>query len=464
MRKYYILIGLFILAIILLLIPHLSEEEVEPRDAFFNTVQEAYIYGYPLVLMDVTLKVTTNVAEPGYIGRAPINQFSHVKTFPIPRIKDIVSPNLDTLYSIAWLDLKSEPMILELPDMNDRYYLMPILDAWTNVIESPGKRTTGTKAENFAIVGPDWNGTLPKDVHEIKSPTNKAWIIGRIQTLWRNPEDMREVSDLQKHIKLIPLSMWGQEYIPPVMPTNPEQNMNPPPEQVAAMDEETFFNQLAMLMVDNPPTPEDQAIIDKMEKVGIVAGKPFSLEEYGLVYSQVMKNAVASAKELIENHDQESWQWKNNWLLPPLLGRYDAHYLDRATVAMKGLGANLPEDSIYTSTYNDASGETLNGSKKYIIRISKDAIPPVKAFWSLTLYDNNQNLVKNELYRYALQNEQLHFNEDGSVDIYIQHDSPGKDKEENWLPAPNEDFNLILRLYWPEDNVLDWNPPLIQPY
>ncbi len=440
-----------------------SSQAEQKEDIFFDTVVEAYTYGYPLVLMDATKKVVTNVPVPDPKARAPINQFSHTESFPSPDDKDVVSPNADTLYSSAWLDLSEEPIVLQLPDTYGRYYLMPILDAWSNVIASPGKRTTGTQAGNYAIVGPNWQGELPEGVVEIKSPTEIAWIIGRTQT--NGEEDYEIVHRLQAHYKLIPLSSWGTEYIPPnPVPVDPDQDMETPPMvQVDQMDAEIFFNTLAQLMVDNPPAEADSPIIKKMESIGIVAGQPFMLDDFSEIYEVKMKEAVFHAKQNIEA-GIEGWNWENHWQLSPVLGDYGTDYINRATVAMYGLGANLKNDAIYPMVFKDANGEALTGRKNYVVHFSKESIPPVNAFWSLSLYDDEHSFVANELNRYALgDRDPLKYNEDGSLDIYIQHDSPGEDKESNWLPAAREHFNLIMRLYWPKNEVIDdeWNPPAL---
>ena len=213
---------------------------------------EAVVYGLPLLIGDVTKRVTTNVAEPQPDGHAPVNQFGNMYKYPTAADKDVVRLNVDTLYSFGWLDLSKEPIVLSVPDTKGRYYLMPVIDAWTNVFASPGKRTTGTKAGNFAIVGPNWKGTLPKGVKELKSPTNTALIAGRTQA--NGPADYKVVNALQKQYKLTPLSAFGKPYTPPKGVVDPNIDMKTPPvDQVSRMSAATFFQNLATLLKATPP-------------------------------------------------------------------------------------------------------------------------------------------------------------------------------------------------------------------
>ena len=217
---------------------------------------EAVVYGFPLVIVDVTKRVQTNVAEPQPNGHAPVNQFGNMYKYPTAANKDIVRLNVDTLYSFGWLDLSKEPIVLSVPDTKGRYYLMPVIDAWTNVFASPGKRTTGTKAGNFAIVGPNWKGTLPQGVKELISPTNTVVIGGRTQA--NGPADYKAVNAIQKQYKLTPLSAFGKPYTPPKGVVDPNIDMKTPPlEQVSRMSAATFFQALAMLLKSNPPPAAD---------------------------------------------------------------------------------------------------------------------------------------------------------------------------------------------------------------
>jgi len=432
------------------------------------TAAEAYIYGYPLVLMDVSRTKLTNVSHPNGKGQAPINQFGNVRTFPDATFTDVVSPNADTLYSSAWLDLEKEPIILSVPDTHGRYYLMPLLDAWTNVFASPGKRTTGTGKGDFAITGPGWTGVLPAGVKEIKAPTAMVWILGRTQT--NGKADFAAVNAIQNQYKLTPLSEWGTHWTPPgEMPVGPKPRMERPPvDQVAAMDARSFFSRLAALMKNNPPAPADAAMLAKLATIGVIPGQRFDIDSKGVDAGKAIDDGVEDGKKKVVElgHKPGNAKIVNGWMIfVHDIGTYGTNYNARAGVAWVGFGANLSEDAVYPVDRADADGNPLNGVNKYVIHFDKDQTPPVNAFWSLTMYNDRQFFVANPINRYAIgDRDKLKFNPDGSLDIYIQHDAPGKEKESNWLPADAGSFNVMMRMYWPKETVINgaWAPPPIK--
>ncbi len=428
---------------------------------------EAVVYGLPQILFDLTKDKTTNVVKPEGFA-APINQFVHVRAFPDASFKDVVRANVDTLYSSAFLDLTAEPIVLSAPDTHGRYYLLPILDAWTNVIASPGKRTTGTKPGNFAITGPGWRGTLPKGVTEIKSSTNSVWIIGRTQT--NGPKDYPAVHKIQDGYKLAPLSAYGKPYTPPLGKIDPLVDMTTAPvEQLQKLSAEAFFNKLAALLKSNPPPASDAPILEKLKAIGVVPGEKFELSKLDPATAKGLDQSVKAALEKLLAASKEAGDPVNGWRVPPLiLGNFGDNYAVRAVIALVGLGANLPQDAVYPSAFVDGEGKALDGANKYVIHFDKGALPPVKAFWSITSYDASSFFVANPINRYAISSWMpLRKNADGSIDLYVQHDSPGKEKELNWLPASDKAFNLTLRLYWPEEkppSILDgsWKPPALK--
>ncbi len=462
---------------------------VKEAEALKNGV-EGYLYGYPLVLMDVTKQMGTQPHAPGPHG--VINQFANIWTFPDPSFNIIVSPNADTLYSTAFLDLAKEPMVLHVPDTQGRFYLMQIMDAWTNVFASPGKRTTGTNAGDFAIVGPGWKGALPPGVKKIQASTNLVWIIGRTQC--NGKDDYAAVNAIQRQYTLTPLSAYGKPYTPPGFgPADPAVDVKTAPvTQVAKMDAGTFFGRLAMLMKDNPPAPAGAPMVKKLAGLGIVPGKSFDPAVVDPAVMQGLEKAVWTVKAFFDAaakgtqgaieesaFDREAFKLlnstiqrvlttiENGWMIPPMqLGRYGTNYALRAYVGLIGFGANLPEDAIYPNARVDGHGKPLNGARRYVLHFAKGRTPPVNAFWSVTMYNSKQAFVPNPIERYAIgDRDKLKFNPDGSLDLYIQNQSPGKDKESNWLPAPQDDFNLVLRMYWPKEAVLKgaWKPPGVQP-
>jgi len=427
---------------------------------------EAVAYGFPLVIMDATRKKMTNVASIE-ATMAPVNQLANMPAFPDASFKDVVRANVDTLYSVAWLDLTAEPIVLSVPETDGRYYLMPMLDAWTNIFASPGKRTTGTGAGQFAITGPGWSGALPEGVQELKSPTRMVWILGRTQT--DGPSDYEAVHAIQKQYALTPLSSFGKPYTPPPGTPDPSVDMKAAPiDVVAGMTSAAYFDRLARLMAENPPPADDAPVLEKLARIGIVPGEKFDPSRLDPAVAKGLEQALPAALEKLKAASQQVGAPVHGWRVPAMtLGRFGTDYGTRAVVALIGLGANLPADAVYPSAFVDGDGQPLDGANRYVIHFDAGQEPPVHAFWSVTLYDSNSFFVDNPLDRYALSSWMpFARNPDGSLDLYIQQDSPGKDKEANWLPAPAGAFNLTLRMYWPKDqppSILDgsWSPPAV---
>lgn len=430
---------------------------------------DAYIYGYPLVTMEMTRRVLTNVEKPD-AKAAPMGQFLRLREYPTPDDKQVTAPNADTLYTTAWIDVGQEPWVLSLPDAHDRYYLFPMLDGWTDVFQVPGKRTTGTGAQKYAITGPGWKGELPLDVKEYKSPTAMVWLLGRIYCTG-TPEDYAAVHKLQDDISLVPLSAYGKPYTPPAGKVDPSIDMKTAVrDQVNALSADEYFNLLAQLMKDNPPAAADAPIVKKMAKLGIVPGQPFDSSKLGPVAKEAfhMVPEIANKKIMLwlkEGILAGDSKLENGWLFTTKTGLYGVNYIQRALITAIGLGANRPQDAIYPTSEGPNAIEHYHGSKKYVVHFPKGELPPAQGFWSITMYDANYFFVPNVLNRYSISARQdLKPNADGSVDLYIQNESPGADKESNWLPAPKDKFILMMRLYWPKEtppSILDgtWKIP-----
>jgi hypothetical protein len=444
--------------------PARSADRITEQDAYAIGV-EAYTYLYPLVLMDTTRRQAINV-EPGkVIGRGPMNVFTHVPIFPPADFRDVVRPNFDTLYSIAWLDLTKEPMVVAAADTQGRYYLLPMLDMWTDVFASPGKRTTGTGADQFAVVPPGWHGKLPEGVQRIDAPTSYVWIIGRTQT--DGPKDYEAVHKVQDGYTITPLSQWGKKPEPLKAVIDPAVDMKTAPMlQVSAMAAGMYFAYAAELLKINPPHITDQPIIARMRRIGIEPGKSFDLGKADPAVIRALERAAPDALKAMQAKIPTLARVVNGWSMnTDTMGVYGNYYLKRAAVALFGLGANVPEDAVYPINLGDADGKPLIGANKYVLAFAKNEIPPVGAFWSITLYDKDGFPTANALNRNAIgDRDELKFNADGSVDLYFQNESPGKDKETNWLPTPTGDFNLTMRLYAPKLEVLDgqWAPPAVK--
>jgi hypothetical protein len=446
--------------------PARAADEKSRTENVYKVALETYIFAYPLILMDLSRQRSTNVATAmDYV--APMNQFAHMKSFPKPDDQLTVHGNVDTLYSLAFLDLSNEPIVLHVPDTAGRYYMMPMLDAWTNVFVSLGKRTTGTKAGDFAIVGPHWQGEVPRGVKSVKAPTNNVLIAGRTQV--NNKADMPAVHAIQKQYTLTPLSAFGSPYTPPAkVPTDPDLDMTAPvAKQIDNMDAATYFQTFANLMISNPPAAADEKIVKSFAILGIVPGKPLDVSTWDAATKSVVERAVkAAVKKRRTQPEDPSKQFENFWLIKRSgVGTYGTDYHLRAYTGMIALGAGLPQDAIYPMTQMDSKGRLLSGENHYVIHFDKGQTPPVHGFWSLSMYDQDRLFVSNPISRFAIGDRQnLKFNEDGSLDIYLQHDSPGRDKAANWLPAPKRKFNLIMRIYWPKKSLLDgtWKMPPIE--
>jgi uncharacterized protein (TIGR03000 family) len=444
-----------------------GKEKLSEKEAL-QLGTEAYIYGYPLVTMEMTRRVMTNVAEPSK-GHAPMGQFAHMKTYPDASFKEVTAPNADTLYSSAWLDLGKEPYILSLPDEGDRYFLMPMLSGWTDVFAVPGTRTTGTKAQKYALTGPGWKGALPEGVKQLASPTNMVWIIGPTYCSG-TPEDYKAVHALQAKYQLVPLSASGKDYTPPKGKVDPDIDMKTPVrDQVNKLDAGAYFKLLAALLKDNPPAKEDAPMVAKLARLGIVPGQDFDLAKQGPAVAKGLAAAPKAGRGKILAGFQTAGRLVNGWMVLTKTGNYGTNYGDRALITLIGLGANRPQDAVYPTSDADADGKEYSGTHRYVMHFaSKKELPPVKAFWSLTMYNPEYFFVDNPLNRYTLSSrDALTENKDGSIDLYIEHESPGKKKESNWLPAPKGPFVLMLRLYWPREtdpSILDgtWQPPAVR--
>jgi hypothetical protein len=441
--------------------PKLSEKQAA------DIATEAYIYGYPLVTMEMTRRLTTNTVSP--VGlRAPMGQFAHARKYPPITFRDIPGANADTLYSSAWLDLTREPYILNIPDAEGRYYMMPMLDGWTDVFEAPGTRTTGTKAQTYAITGPNWKGELPKGVTQFKSATNMVWIIGRTYSSGTE-QDYAKVHSFQDKLSLVPLSAYGKDYTPPNGKVDPDIDMKTSTKnQVIKMDAAAYFKLLATLMKENPPTSADAPMVAKMVKIGLVPGSDWNISTLDTTIAEGLAEAPKAALAKMLAHAPHAGKIVNGWSITTPAGVYGTDYLQRALLNWQGPGWNRAEDAVYPNTKVDSEGKALSGANNWVIHFAKGELPPVKGFWSLTLYDNEGFFVANPLDRVNLsQRSNFNFNEDGSLDLYIRTDSPGKNKEPNWLPSPKGGFTLFMRLYWPSEkapSILDgsWMPPPVR--
>jgi hypothetical protein len=437
--------------------------------ASYETAKDAYIYAYPLITMEMTRRVSTNVVAPAETF-APMGQFAKLHQYPDASFNAVTAPNADTLYTVAWLDVSREPWVVSIPDLKGRYALFPMLDGWTEVFQVPGKRTTGTGAQKYAITGPGWTGTLPSGVTEYKSPTSMVWLLGRIYCTG-TPADYQAVHVLQDQMSAVPLSSYGKPYTAAPGTVDPSiDGKTAVREQVNAMDGASYFKLFANLLKTNPPTADDAPMVAKLATLGIVPGQDFDASKLPPRVADGIAKAPKPAQDKIAAWMKESLvagdaKLENGWTFTTKTGLYGTNYLQRALITWFGLGANRPQDAVYPTSEGPELVEKYNGAHKYVMHFDKGQLPPVDGFWSLTMYNAQYFFVANPINRYSISaRNSLKTNADGSTDLYIQADSPGKDKESNWLPSPKDDFILMTRMYWPKErdpSILDgsWKIP-----
>ena len=429
----------------------------------FRIASEAYVYGYPLVTMEMTRRVITNVRQVEGT-RGPMGQIIKLRAYPDASYRDITAPNADTLYTTAFFDVGDEPWVLSAPDMKGRYFLLPFLDGWTDVFAVPGSRTTGTGAQTFVITGPGWSGDVPANMSQLKSPTAMVWLLGRIYCTG-TPEDYTAVHALQDAFKLQPLSAWGKDTTPPAGKVDPAIDMKTAVrDQVNRLSTIEYFTLLADLMKRNPPAAADAPALKPFKAIGLVPGQSFDSKALDSRWDTRLPQLSFDRIKL----QLTSLKRDNGWLFTTKTGLYGTDYIQRAFITAIGLGANRPEDAVYPMSRRASLLEAYEGARDYTLRFGKGELPPVKGFWSLTMYDEQMFFVANPINRYSMSmRTNPKFEPDGSLLIYIQNESPGADRQANWLPAPKGKFHLMLRLYWPDANepsILDgsWVIPAVK--
>lgn len=512
--KKTIIVSIAVVGAILTAILMVARTPFLHQEDAVRTAVDAYIYGYPLVTFDMARRQQTNVAVAD-AEHAPMGQMIKMRSYPQVDNHCCAAPNADTLYTIVWMDVAQEPWVFSIPDMSDRYYIMPMLDGFSEVFKVASPRTTGNKPQTYAITGPGWLGTLPAGVTEVKSPTAIVWILGRIYSTG-TPEDYKAVHALQDKFSVVPLSAYGKPYTPPLASVDADFDMKTSVrEQVNRMDIYAYFNYLARLLKTNSPKPEDAAVVAKLASIGLVPGRDFDTGKLGSLDKEAAEAIPRSAQEEMARQEKPSQvsphfaegiggqdldagqlgsldrklikaapklalakmalrlkqqKTTDGWLyFTDGVGNFGTDYELRGMANLLGPGWNRPQDAVYPLSQKDADGKEYDGAKyRYVMRFEKGRLPPVEAFWSLTMYDKDLFFVPNPINRYNLsQRNKFITNPDGSVDFYIQAESPGKDKEANWLPAPKGKFNLVLRLYGPPKSaptILDgsWTPPPVK--
>jgi hypothetical protein len=429
---------------------------------------EAYIYGYPLVTFDMARRQQTNVAAPD-AEHAPMGQMIRMRSYPAVDNHCCAAPNADTLYTIAWLDVSAEPWVVGIPDMGDRYYIVPMLSGWSEVFKVASPSTTRSKPQTYAITGPGWSGSLPRGVTQVKSPTGMVWILGRVYSTG-TPEDYKAVHALQDQFTVVPLSAYGKTYAAPPGVVDAAVDMKTAVrKQVNALDIEVYFNRLAALMKANPPTAQDAPMVARMAQIGLMPGKDFDATRLGFIDMEALRLVPKLALLEMGLHLKQQ-KTTNGWLyFTKGVGNFGTDYLTRGMANLLGPGWNRPQDAMYPLSQKDANGDGYDGAKhKYVMRFEKGKLPPAEAFWSITMYDEDFFFVPNAINRFDIaKRDKLVANPDGAVDLYLQAESPGMDREANWLPAPKGKFVLVMRIYQPAKtppSILDgsWAPPPVK--
>lgn len=426
----------------------------------------AYIWGNPLVVMGQNANWFTNPNTPPGNGVGPWNTMVPSRhllnaSFRIPGL----APNADTLYDNAWLDLEKEPLVLKVPPIPDRYYTIQFNDAYGSTSAYVGSRTTGSDGGTYLITGPQWSGQIPDGMTMLKSPTNLAWIQGRI--LVKGPDDVMNVRAIQDEITLQPLQVFqgnATSTSASQMPPTTANPLQPDPSSIPKSGIKAY-DEISQRMVGNPPNPSDPQLISKFATIGIGPGKVPSKEANNTIKT-ALQTGITEGQKLMKSKWANVGQIVNGWSVNMNLGDYGTDYLLRAAATFFACCANIAQEALYVTAHTDVDGKSLSGANNYTIHFNPGSTPPVKGFWSITLYDNLSLFIDNPINRYNIGDNTagLKNSTDGSLDIYIQHENPGKDKESNWLPSPAGSFYLILRMYVPGEEILNatWPYPSVQ--
>lgn len=430
-----------------------ASADSETDENIWETVEDAYVYAFPLVLMDATETLATNTEEV-VTKKAPVNQFIHSVALADAQFKTVVTPNVDTIYSQVWYDLSEEPMVYELPE-TDRFCKVQVLDGWTNTA------AVLDKAGAYAITLSTWEGELPEGVTRIDVPTSMAWSITRI--VLTGEEDLPNVYAIQEKMKLMPLSDYisGDTYEPP-RGSYSEENDYIPVDKVLSMDPITFFNKANELMVKNSPAAADKEMLEKIAAVNIGPGMEFDTSVLTGDVAENWKTMLTEIQLKLIKEGQKFSKKLGQWdYFGEPIGDFNTEYAYRALVALAGLGANTVEVALYPKIEQDADGNTLTGEKSYILHF--ESYPQVLegGFWSVTAYGDDDFLIDNPIDRYCINDRSdLKVNDDGSVDVILSKDAP--EDTTNWLPVDNGGFHLYMRIYTPDMDALEtWTAPTI---
>lgn len=444
-----------------------ADNRTDWREQYAYTLGvQAYIFGFPYVyLPSLRWDWVARPKAPNELGlSAPINHFSHVRKLADASYRSGGSPNQDTLYSMAWVDVGNEPVILSHPDMSNRYFTFQLASMDSDNFAYVGKRTTGGKAGSFAIVGPGWKGRLPAGVKALPaSRTPSVLIFGR--TLIDGPADARTVNALQDQYTLVPLSLWGRKDATLPSSRNVWRPFDPKTDPLAE------WRTMNRAMTENPPEARLAKLVELFSNVGVGPGQ--DLDKLDEATKRGLARAAVDGRKLLENAINSGQLGKrvNNWSIPPSTfgraGLVDDFLLRGSLQCLGGIISNEAQEAVYYNTTLDGAGQTFDGARNYSIRFAPGQLPNVNGFWSITMYDPTFNFTDNAINRYSIgdRTEGLKMDADGGLTIYIQGTSPGKDKESNWLPSTRSGaFLLVMRTYIPGTEIVEqrWAPPPVE--
>jgi hypothetical protein len=425
-----------------------ANSETLSQQEIFNIATLAYVYGYsPVDVMEARELMVKDLET----GEFSVNTMINFQELLGPDWTAVVSPNRDTLYSPTYLDLAEEPLVFHVPDLNDRYYTFQMIDFYTNNFDYIGKRTTGTDENNFVIVGPNWKGEIPSELDRIDSPTPSIFHLGR--TLVSGEEDVPIVNTIQEEYTLTKLSDWKEgEISTPQITTYPTYQTE---------GDFAFFHNMNAAITENPPPSNEQDLVDLFAKINVGPNQTFDEDTLDDTTKQTIKDAMVVGDNLVTYGSDNVGAKINGWHVPsPETGEFGENFILRSGTSKSMLYLNSPVEAMYPKALEDLDGDLLTGKNKYVIHFDADKIPPVDAFWSVTMYNSKFLLVDNEMDRYNIgdRTSGLKYNEDGALDILIQHEVP--EDTSNWLPAPTDGFYLINRLYNPQEPALNgnWTP------
>ncbi|MGO4175914.1 DUF1254 domain-containing protein [Bosea sp. TAF32] len=424
-----------------------------------DIAEEGFIYGLPLVMNYAVMHEFAVDRNSGQF-KAPFNEIYNMHHVATPADTAVITPNSDTPYSILWLDLRAEPMVITVPAVErERYYSVQLIDGNTYNFGYIGTRATGSEPGDYLVVGPNWKGSTPAGIKQVFASTT-PFVFANFRTQLINADDMPNVEKVQAGYKAQPLSSFLKQAAPAAAP-----KIAFVPATTAGI-KDNFFEYLDAALQFVPETPRDKAVRAKLARIGIGPGKTFAFKDLSLEHKAEILVAMKQGDDKIGKWLASGSKEINGWNVSSLLGDeafYNGDWLKRAGAAKAGIYGNDAVEATYPLTRKDATGEPLDGSKhKYTLTFPPGLLPPVNAFWSVTMYDGkSQLLVKNPINRYLINSPMLpgmKKDADGSLTLYIQKDSPGADKEANWLPAPDDKIYLVMRLYWPKTT-----PPSILP-